>query len=245
MPAKLVQGRFSELRSRIEAATSADFLTDETITARLLCCLGPILNQAPVDPMKPTTFTALLCTVLFCSSANADFFIDNFTKLDAVGGGATSIGSNGITVSVTNTSGTTIVDDAGNQYIFQANSGDSFTVSYDWAGIFNDLQSVSGNQLVSSPVSFFGDWTMEIDTGVGSPTNFGPSIPTILPAAIDLDNATELTYTFTYNGGSPLGFGVGAFGGTANPLFATPEPTAFFMLGSAGVILVSRRRRKA
>lgn len=196
--------------------------------------------------MKLKSFIALFCTVLFCSTANAEFYIDNFTTLDAVGGGATSIGSNGITVSVTDTAGTTIADDVGNQYIFQANNiGDSFTVSYDWAGVFNSLQSVSGNQLSSSPVSFFGNWTMAIDTGVGSPTTFSPSIPTILPVAIDLDNATELTYTFTYNGGSPLGFGVGAFGGTANPLFATPEPTAFFMLGSAGVILVSRRRRKA
>ena len=68
---------------------------------------------------------------------------------------------------------------------------------------------------------------------------------TILASPIALDNATELTYTFTYDGGSPVGFGIGSLGGTANALFATPEPTAFLMLGTAGLIVLSRRRRRS
>lgn len=199
--------------------------------------------------MKRITFLALLLSTLLCSTAQADFFIDNFTVLDDVGGGATSIGSNGITVEVTDNTGTTTattLDDFNNRYVFTANNiGDSFTVSYDWAGVFDDLQSVTGNQLTESPLSFFGDWTMTIDTGLGAPATFGPTIPTILGTPIDLDNATELTYTFTYNGGSPLPFGIGTLGGPSNPLFATPEPTAFMMLGTAGLIVLSRRRRKS
>ena len=125
------------------------------------------------------------------------------------------------------------------------NIGDSFTVKYDWAGIFNDLQSTSGNELIASPISFFGDWTMTIDTGVGTPATYGPSLPTFLPSAIALDNATELTYTFTYDGGSPFPFGgLGSFGGPSNPLFATPEPTSLIMFGTAGLVLLSRRRRR-
>ncbi len=192
-------------------------------------------------------FLALLLTILFCGTAQADFFVDNFSILDEVGGGATSIGSNGISVEVTDNTGTTtgtVLDDVSSRYIFTANNiGDSFVVSYDWAGVFDDLQSVSGLQLTQSPVGFFGNWTLTIDTGVGTPVALGPTIPTLLGTPIELDDATELTYTFTYNGGSPLGFGIGSLGGTSNPLFATPEPTAFMMLGVAGLIMASRRRR--
>ena len=201
--------------------------------------------------MKRITFLALLLTGLLCSTAQPDFFIDNFSVLDDVGGGATSIGSNGITVAVTDTIGagsSTVVDDVNSQYQFTANNaGDTFVVSYDWAGVFGDLQSVSGLQLTQSPLNFFGDWTLSINTGVSTSGPFDPTIPTFLGTPIDLDNATELTYTFTYNGGSslPLGFGFGTFGGTSNPLFATPEPTAFMMLGTAGLIVLSRRRRKS
>jgi hypothetical protein len=192
---------------------------------------------------------AIVCIAAFCGTANADFFIDNFTQLDDAAPGSTAIGSNGITVEVTDTTGTgtaTTFDDVNNRYVFQtANIGDSFTVSYDWAGIFDDLLSTSANELTESPVSFFGDWTMTIDTGVGAPASYGPSIPTILPSAIALDNATELTYTFTYDGGSPFPFGgIGSFGGPANPLFATPEPTSLIMFGTAGLVLLSRRRRR-
>ena len=201
--------------------------------------------------MKRITFLALLLTGLLCSTAQADFFIDNFSVLDDVGGGATSIGSNGITVAVTDTIGagsSTVVDDVNSQYQFTANNaGDTFVVSYDWAGVFGDLQSVSGLQLTQSPLNFFGDWTLSINTGVSTSGPFDPTIPTFLGTPIDLDNATELTYIFTYNGGSslPLGFGFGTFGETSNPLFATPEPTAFMMLGTAGLIVLSRRRRKS
>jgi len=192
---------------------------------------------------------AAVCFFAFCGTVNADFFIDNFSQLDDVSAGSTSIGSNGITVEVTDTTGTataTTIDDVNNRYVFQAaNIGDSFTISYDWAGIFDDLLSTSANELTASPVSFFGNWTMTIDTGVGAPASFGPSIPTFLPSAIALDNATELTYTFTYDGGSPFPFGgVGSFGGPANPLFATPEPTSLIMFGTAGLVLLSRRRRR-
>ena len=201
--------------------------------------------------MKRFTFLALLFTVLLCSNAQADFLIDNFTVLDDVGGPATSIGSNGITVAVSDNTGTTTAtnsDDDNNRYTFTANNvGDSFVVSYDFGGIFDDLQSVSGNLLTRSPVSFFGDWTMTIDTGLGTPATFGPTIPTNLPTPIELDNATELTYTFTFNGGDPFGagFGFGTFGGPSNPLFATPEPTTFSMLGMAGLIVLFPRRRRS
>ena len=208
-------------------------------------------HPLPDSPMKRISLLALLFTALLSSNAQGDFFIDNFSILDSVGGPATSIGSSGINVAVSDNTGTTTAlfsDDVNNRYQFTANNvGDSFVVAYDFPGVFNDLQSVSGNQLTQSPGSFFGDWTMTIDTGVGTPASFGPTIPTILGSPIDLDSASELTFTFTYNGGStfPGGAGVGIFGGPSNPLFATPEPTAFMMLGTAGLIVLFPRRRKS
>lgn len=201
---------------------------------------------------KRFTFLALLFTALLSSNAQADFAIDNFLILDDVNGGPTSIrpiGSNPITVSVSDNTGTTtatVSDDLSNGYFFTANNvGDSFVISYDWAGVFDDLQSISGNQLSGVPASFFGDWTLTIDTGVGTPVAFGPTVPSILSTPIELDSATELTFNFTYNGGSPLGFGVGTFGGLSGPLIATPEPTAFMMLGTAGLIVLFPRRRRS
>lgn len=190
---------------------------------------------------------ALLLTALLCSTAQAEFFIDNFTILDDIGGGPTSIGSNGITVNVSDGTGTTTVTD---RYSFITNNvDDTFVVSYDWDGVLGDLQSISGLQLSQLPVGFVGDWNVTIDTGVGTPLTLGPAIPTVLASPIELDNATELTFTFTYlGGGVSLGgpvFGVGTFGGPANALFATPEPTAFLMLGTAGLIVLSRRRRRS
>ena len=207
------------------------------------------LNPSKYDSMKRITFLALLLTGLLCSTAQADFFIDNFSILDAVGGGPTSIGSNGISVEVTESIGpgsSTDADDANSQYAFIANNiGDTFTVSYDWAGDFDDLQSVSGLQLTELPLNFFGDWTLTIETGDSTSGLLDPTSSVLGP--IDLDNATALTYAFTYNGGNtfPLNFGFGTFGGASNPLFATPEPTAFMMLGTAGLIVLSRRRRKS
>ena len=190
---------------------------------------------------------ALLLTGLLCSNAQAEFFIANFSILDQVGGGPTAIGSNGITVAVSDNTGTTnaTLSDS-NRYSFIANNiGDEFVVSYDWAGVFGDLQSISGLQLTQSPLNFIGDWTVSINTGVGAPVELNAAASTILASPIALDNATELTYTFTYDGGSPLAFGIGSLGGTANALFATPEPTAFLMLGTAGLIVLSRRRRRS
>lgn len=190
---------------------------------------------------------ALLLTGLLCSNAQAEFFIDNFSILDQVGGGPTAIGSNGITVAVSDNTGTTTATlSDSNRYSFIANNiGDEFVVSYDWAGVFGDLQSISGLQLTQSPLNFIGDWTVSINTGVGAPVELNAAASTILASPIALDNATELTYTFTYDGGSPVGFGIGSLGGTANALFATPEPTAFLMLGTAGLIVLSGRRRRS
>ena len=190
---------------------------------------------------------ALLLTGFLCSNAQAEFFIDNFSILDQVGGGPTAIGSNNITVAVSDNTGTTTATlSDSNRYSFIANNiGDEFVVSYDWAGVFGDLQSISGLQLTQSPLNFIGDWTVSINTGVGAPVELNAAASTILASPIALDNATELTYTFTYDGGSPVGFGIGSLGGTANALFATPEPTAFLMLGTAGLIVLSRRRRRS
>ena len=135
--------------------------------------------------------------------------------------------------------------DDNDRYFFQAfNPGDSLVISYDFDGVFNDLQSVSGNQLSQLPTDFFGDFTTTIDTGVETVV-IDTTVPSVLLDPIDIDDATELTFTFTYNGGSPLGFGVGTFGGTSNELFATPEPTAFAMLGMAGLIVLFPRRRRS
>lgn len=193
--------------------------------------------------MKSLCFIVVLGSALFCGSAQAEFFIDNFTALDSVGGGSTSIGSNGISVEVSNSGGVAVADSSLSQYQFTTTTaGDSFTVSYDWAGVFDSLQSVSGNQLETVPVGLFGSWTMEVDTGVSSVV-----IPATaaLGSPIALDNATKLDFTFTYVSGSVFGISGVTFGGASQPLFATPEPTAFVMLGSAGVIFMSRRRRKA
>ena len=134
------------------------------------------------------------------------------------------------------------------RYVFNApNIGDTFVVRYDWAGIFDDLQSISGLQLESVAIgAFLGNWSMTIDNGTGAPVLFpGPALPTILPSPIAMDNATFLQFSFTYLGGSPLpSGGVGTWGGLNNPLFATPEPTAFMMLGGVGLVALARRRRK-
>ncbi|MEL7500611.1 MAG: PEP-CTERM sorting domain-containing protein [Planctomycetota bacterium] len=190
---------------------------------------------------------ALAIAFVTCSSANAEFYIDNFSILDTVNDASpTSIGSNGITVEVTGPG--VSLDPVNTRYVFNAaNIGDTFRVRYDWTGVFNDLQSVSGNQLESIAIgAFFGNWTMSIDTGVGGPSFYGPALPTILPSAIGLDDATELTFEFTYDGGSPIpgGVGVGTWGGLNNPLFATPEPTGLVMLGGVGLVGLMRRRRK-
>ena len=208
--------------------------------------------------MKRFTFLTLLFTALLlsntCNTAQADFIIDNFRILDDIGGSATSIGGSGITVAVSanfapsnnpNGTSTVVADDDNDRYFFQAfNAGDTLVISYDFDGIFNDLQSVSGNQLSTLPANFFGDFTTTIDTGVETLV-FDDNVPSVLAPPIDIDDATELTFTFTYNGGSPVGFGVGTFGGTVNPLFATPEPTAFLMLGTAGLIVLFPRRRRS
>ena len=99
--------------------------------------------------MKRFMPLALLLTGLLCSNAQAEFFIDNFSILDQVGGGPTAIGSNGITVAVSDNTGTTTATlSDSNRYSFIANNiGDEFVVSYDWAGVFGDLQSISGLQL--------------------------------------------------------------------------------------------------
>ena len=60
--------------------------------------------------MKRITFLALLLTALLCSNAQADFLIDNFTILDDIGGAATSIGSAGFTVAVSDNTGTTVAE---------------------------------------------------------------------------------------------------------------------------------------
>ncbi len=192
---------------------------------------------------------ALFTAVLLCGTSQADFIIDAFNVLDAPNaGGATAIGSNGITVEATSTAGGMSANDLNERYDLVASSpGDVFTVRYDWAGIFNDLQSVSGNQLEFLPLgSFVGNWSLDIFDGtstVGTLTPFNP----VLGAPIPLDNATELSFTFTYTGGSPLpgGVGVGAWGGLGLNLVATPEPTSLLMLGSvAGLCLARRRRRR-
>lgn len=183
--------------------------------------------------------------LILAGQANAEFYIDNFTIRDNPNDAtATSIGSNGITVEVTGPGVTT--DPINRRYVFSTtNIGDTFRVRYDWSGNFDDLQSVSGNMLERIPIgAFFGDWTMSIDTGVGSPNIYGPALPTILPTAIALDNATELTFEFRYDGGSPIpgGTGLGTWGGLSNPLFATPEPTSGMMLGVLGLMMLQRRR---
>ena len=200
--------------------------------------------------MKRISLLALLFTALLCSNAQADFLIDDFTILDDAGGPATSIGSDGITVAVTDSvspTSMTVSDDQNDRYLFVANAiGDSFVVSYDFGGVFSDLQPSTGNLLTQAPADFlFGGWTLAIDTDVSEPVVLGSTTPTILPTSIALDNATELNFTFTYNGDSPIGVGIASFGGTSNPLFATPEPTAFMMLGTAGLIVLFPRRRRS
>ncbi|MEL7500731.1 MAG: PEP-CTERM sorting domain-containing protein [Planctomycetota bacterium] len=200
--------------------------------------------------MLRTTLLALAAALMMCGTSNAEFFIDNFQTLDNPNDlAATSIGSNGITVEVDDNNGGSFANDVQLRYEFTAaNVGDTFVVRYDWAGIFNDLQSVSGNQLESVAIgAFLGDWSMTIDNGTGGPAIFpGPALPTILPSPIAMDNATFLEFTFTYNGGSPLpgGIGVGTWGGLGNPLFATPEPTGLLMLGCVGLVGLARRRRR-
>lgn len=199
--------------------------------------------------MIRTTFLAVITALLFCGTSNAEFFIDNFQVLDNPNDfTASSIGSNGITVEVADNNGGTVVDKPQDRYVFNAPTiGDTFVVRYDWAGVFDDLQSISGLQLESIAIgAFLGDWSMAIDNGTGAPELFpGPALPTILPSPIAMDNATYLQFTFTYLGGSPLpSGGVGTWGGLNNPLFATPEPTGLLMLGSVGLVAFSRRRRR-
>lgn len=189
---------------------------------------------------------ALILALGFSLPCHGEFFIDNFVKLDNPNDASATYLTSGISVEV---SGSGVTQDfANDRYIFTAdNIGDSFRVQYTWSGVFDDLQSISGLELDRLVGTFFGNWTLTVNTGVGVPTVIGPSIPTNLGTSIALDDATELTFDFVYDGGSPFpgGTGIGTWGGVANPLFATPEPTGAIMLGVVGLVAMARRRRSA
>ena len=211
--------------------------------------IPPVVRKSAVKklPIFLARSVALaLAALVFSTPVQAEFFIDNFQVLDVANDASPTSLSSGISVEVSGPG--VALDPSNDRYVFNAaNIGDTFTVRYDWAGVFDDLQSISGLELDRLAIgAFFGDWSLTIDTGI-STHSFGPALPTILTSPIALDNATELTFEFEYTGGSPIPTGgVGTWGGLSNPLFATPEPTGLLLLGSVGVVgLLQRRRRSA
>lgn len=194
--------------------------------------------------MIRTLSLAVLTAMMLCSQASADFIIDDFQQLDLSNDGNATLvhaaGGGNIFLEVTSTGAADAVDGGGGTYVVSGGAAnDTVTFLYTWdTATFNDLQSVSGNQLPAVPFGYVGSWSLDVDTGVGT-TNFAVAPLGLFGTPIELDDATQLELTFTFNGG--LNFA--QYGGLANPLIATPEPTAALMLGSALCFGMVRRRR--
>ncbi|MEM7783308.1 MAG: PEP-CTERM sorting domain-containing protein [Planctomycetota bacterium] len=197
--------------------------------------------------MIRTLSLACVAALMFCGNASGIFIIDNFFRVDTVANDgitrlATPHGGGNIFAEAT-TTGATIFGATDQQgYFVQAvNPGDTFTLTYTWdVPTFDDLQSVSGNQIAAIPQAFAGAWTLVIDGGAAgvlfNGTALGaPGVP------IDIDTTDQLAFTFTWGGFGP---GIGQFGGPGSPLIATPEPTAALMLGSVIGLGIARRRRR-
>ena len=193
---------------------------------------------------------SLLALVLFCGVSNADFIIDDFGIGDNPDDALANVTSPnpGISIEVTSTDGTASYTGGINVYSYAADPGESLTIRYDWAGVYEDIPGTKGlddgansRSLASVPFGDpFGpvsDWTLSIFNGT-STTNIA-SIPSFFPPYV-LTGATELELTFTYVG---AGVGFGQFGGSS--LIATPEPTSMIMFGSVAAFGLARRRRKA
>ena len=197
--------------------------------------------------MIRTLTLAVAAAFMFCGQANAIFIIDSFGKVDTIADDAvgrqiqtTATGTIFAEVTTTGFGIFGAADKAG--YFYQAVApGDTFTLTYTWdVPTFDDLQSVSGNEIAAIPAAFAGSWDLVIDGGAAgilyNGTALGaPGVP------IEIDNATELSFSYTWNA---IGAGIGQFGGPGSPLIATPEPTAALMLGSVLGLGIARRRRR-
>ena len=198
---------------------------------------------------RKIVFGLVASLVLACSSsAHAEFLIDAFNAPVTAGSGPSVVQTqNGISLEVTTNAPAAFNIDSNNTYqlgfisgggALAAGNGDFVTFTYTWGGgTFDSLQSISGLQLESLPSNVIGDWDLDIDLGSGSFNGLDPSVA-LTPIA--LDNATQLSLTYTVTG--PAGFL--DFGGIGNTLFATPEPTSLLMLGGLGAFALARRRKR-
>lgn len=199
--------------------------------------------------MIRTLCLSLIAALAFCAQTNADFLIDDFVTLDVANDAATqlvySAGGGDIFVEVSSTGGTVITNGSG--YTATAfTTGDTFTVSYTWSTpTFDDLQGTSGLELASIPQGFAPDWNLDISLD-GVTNAYSGSAIGAPGGSIALDTATELTFSYTWTAATTPVFGASGFFGSVGsaPLFATPEPTTFAMLGSVAVLGLVRRRRR-
>ena len=145
-----------------------------------------------------------------------------------------------ISVEASSSGGTLGTNPALQIYSFQATAGDSFNLLYEWAGFFQDLPDSNTFIIDTIPlaaiVGNLADWTLSLDTDADS---FVGTASSDLNPNLQLLDAEFLDLTFTYNG---TGTGIIGFGGA--DLVANPEPTSFLMLGSVGLLMLNRRRKK-
>lgn len=190
---------------------------------------------------------ALATLAFLVSGAQADFLIDNFSNLDTPNDMAASAANpNGgfVTVEAFSSGGTLAIQPANDLYTFGATTGESFTLLYDWAGLYENVPgaSIGGKieRIEDIPLGIlFGslnDWVMTIDRGAAGSNSYTASSNIYGESLIGAD---QLAFTFEYTG---AGASVILFGGA--DLIATPEPTSLMMLGSVAVVGLVRRRRR-
>lgn len=215
--------------------------------------------------------TALAMLLAVSGTAKAEFLIDNFRSSVEINNGSQlirSIGNQNLSLEVTAVGASFFSPgDVGfidGRYSFGL-AGDGATVSfaYTWSGggTFDSLQSISGLEIEILPADFsapsgFGGWNLAIDGGAagrifgGDAGVFpeGQPASSAFPGGLSIDDATSLTFTYTYDSeGGAFSFGSGNFGRGINggTLIATPEPSALAMVGVVGVCFGLNRRRRS
>lgn len=203
--------------------------------------------------MKRIVLLALAAFLCLSGQSQAEFLIDSFKFVDNIANDGNGVlvhaaGGGNIYAEVETTGTMSLMATPGSGYTLTTPSaGDTFRITYTWTpngtypggATFDALQSISGLQLAPIPQAFIG-WDINIGLGAAGLGYAGPALGAPGATTINLDDATELEFTYTYNSG--LSFG--QFGGPGSPLFATPEPTGMVMMGSIAVVGLLRRRRK-
>ena len=202
--------------------------------------------------MIRTTCFALAMILLGCGHARAEFLIDSFNNLDTdptagnsvLAHAASSQNSADIFVDVTADLGGSGLFVASNG-LYGLQNGNKLQLDYTWdtgiAPTFGDLQTISGLQIESFSLglaSVGGTWNLRISDGT---TTFYDGLLNSFGQSSQIDSATNLSFEFDLVAPSVFGTSEIVIG---NKLYATPEPTAFVMLSSVGLLGLIRRRRR-